>query len=103
MLQYAKIEDARLRNGKSEIVVTSEDSKLYEYIMSKRVKDTELRLDDGRRITALQRRKAYATIRDIALHTGYLPEEASPSSREPARQGMSQDSGSTMMSILSSH
>ena len=76
MLQYAKIKDARLRDGKSEIVVISEDSRLYEYIISKRVKDTELRLDDGRRITALQRRKAYATIRDIALHTGYLPEEA---------------------------
>lgn len=76
MLQYVNIEDARLRNGMSEIIVTSEDPKLYEYIMSKRVRDAEIRLDDGRRITALQRRKAYATIRDIALHTGYMPEEA---------------------------
>lgn len=76
MLQYVNIEDARLRNGMSEIIVTSEDTKLYEYIMSKRVRDAEIRLDDGRRITALQRRKAYATIRDIALHTGYMPEEA---------------------------
>lgn len=76
MLQYVNIEDARLRSGMSEIIVTSEDTKLYEYIMSKRVRDAEIRLDDGRRITALQRRKAYATIRDIALHTGYMPEEA---------------------------
>ena len=76
MLQYVNIEDARLRNGMSEIIVTSKDTKLYEYIMSKRVRDGEIRLDDGRRITALQRRKAYATIRDIALHTGYMPEEA---------------------------
>lgn len=76
MLQYAKIKDARLKNGISEVVITSEDPNLYNYIMSKRVKDAELRLDDGRRITALQRRKAYATIRDIAWHTGYAPEEA---------------------------
>ena len=76
MLQYAKIKDVRLKNGQSEVVLTSEDADLYNYITSKRVKDTELRLDDGRRITALQRRKAYATIRDIALHTGYMPEEA---------------------------
>lgn len=76
MLQYGKIKDVRLKNGGSELVITSDDSKLYEYIMSKRVADVELRLDDGRRITALQRRKAYATIRDIALHTGYPPEEA---------------------------
>lgn len=76
MLQYVNIEGARLRNGMSEIIVTSEDTKLYEYIMSRRVRDAEIRLDDGRRITALQRRKAYATIRDIALHTGYMPEEA---------------------------
>lgn len=76
MLQYAKIKDVRLKNGQSEVVLTSKDADLYNYITSKRVKDTELRLDDGRRITALQRRKAYATIRDIALHTGYMPEEA---------------------------
>jgi len=35
----------------------------------------ELRIDDGRRITAEQRKKAYATLADIADHLGYLPEE----------------------------
>lgn len=35
----------------------------------------ELRIDDGRRITAEQRKMAYATIRDISIHTGHLPEE----------------------------
>lgn len=76
MLEYGKIADSRIRNGKTEVLVISEDEKLYEYVQSKRIKDVELRLDDGRRITALQRRKAYATIRDISLHTGYMPEEA---------------------------
>lgn len=33
-------------------------------------------LEDGRHITTEQRRKAYATIRDIAWELGYLPEEA---------------------------
>lgn len=76
MLQYGKIKDVRIVNGQSELIVQSDDQHLYEYISKKRVKDVELRLDDGRRVTALQRRKAYATIRDIALHTGYMPEEA---------------------------
>jgi len=35
----------------------------------------ELRIDDGRHITAEQRKKAYATLADIADHTGYMPEE----------------------------
>ena len=32
-------------------------------------------LDDGRHISAEQRKKIYATIRDIADYTGYAPEE----------------------------
>lgn len=35
----------------------------------------ELRIDDGRTISAEQRKKAYATMADIANHTGYMPEE----------------------------
>ena len=44
-------------------------------IRDKKIQSAELRLDDGRFISALQRKKAYATIRDIALYTGYPPEE----------------------------
>ena len=32
-------------------------------------------LEDGRHISTSQRKKIYATIKDIASHTGYLPEE----------------------------
>ena len=39
------------------------------------VVQAEIRLDDPRFISADQRRKIYATIRDIADHTGYVPEE----------------------------
>ena len=35
----------------------------------------ELRIDDGRHISAEQRKKAYATLGDIADHLGYPPEE----------------------------
>ena len=34
----------------------------------------EMRLDDGRTISVMQRKKAYATIRDMAEWTGYPPE-----------------------------
>lgn len=33
-------------------------------------------LDDGRTISALQRKKIYASIRDFSIFTGYAPEEA---------------------------
>lgn len=36
--------------------------------------NVEVRIDDGRTITAVQRRKIYATIKDIALYTGDVPE-----------------------------
>lgn len=48
---------------------------LGEVLSKKKIKDAEIRLDDGRHISADQRKKAYATIRDIASYTGYLPEE----------------------------
>lgn len=44
-------------------------------IRSKRIRHGELRLDDGRHISTEQRKKAYATMRDISDFTGYPPEE----------------------------
>ena len=35
----------------------------------------ELRIDDGRKINAEQRKRAYATIADIATYTGEVPEQ----------------------------
>lgn len=48
---------------------------LMEPIEAKQMRNCMIWLDDGRHITALQRKKAYATIADIAMYTGYLPEE----------------------------
>ena len=46
------------------------------YLLDKRnVADVEVRIDDGRTISAEQRRKIYATLNDMSLFTGHLPEE----------------------------
>ena len=57
-----------------EVVISGERlKKLYKY-----TKDgdapLELRIDDGRTITNDQRKKVYATVRDISEHLGYPPE-----------------------------
>ena len=40
----------------------------------KHMRTCNVRLDDGRHISAEQRKKAYATINDIAAFTGEMPE-----------------------------
>lgn len=59
----------------TEIVVLAHGSRLSETLGRKGIRHAELRFDDGRHISAEQRKKAYATIRDIADHTGYHPED----------------------------
>jgi hypothetical protein len=59
----------------TELLITIPGKKIGEILKEKRIKNAEMRFDDGRTISAEQRKKAYATIRDIADHTGYLPEE----------------------------
>lgn len=48
---------------------------LQEPILSKKMRKCGIWLEDGRHITADQRKKIYATLRDISEWTGYLPEE----------------------------
>ena len=46
------------------------------YLLAKRqITGCEVRLDDGRRLSAEQRKKIYASMRDIADYTGYTPEQ----------------------------
>lgn len=59
----------------TELLITIPGKKIGEILTEKHIKKAEMRFDDGRTISAEQRKKAYATIRDIADHTGYLPEE----------------------------
>ena len=45
------------------------------YLVEKRqITEAEVRLDDGRTISADQRKKIYATLRDISDYTGDPPE-----------------------------
>ena len=44
-------------------------------IEKRRITDCETRLDDGRTISADQRKKIYATLRDMSIYTGHTPEE----------------------------
>lgn len=59
----------------TELYITIPNKQFGEIITSKHIKKAEMRFDDGRTISIDQRKKAYATIRDIADYTGYLPEE----------------------------
>ena len=47
-----------------------------DYLVTKRnTTECEIRLDDGRSISADQRKKIYATMRDISSWSGHMPEE----------------------------
>ena len=50
------------------------DMRLGELLRRKCIKNAEIRFDDGRHISAEQRKKTYATIRDIADWMGDVPE-----------------------------
>lgn len=45
-----------------------------EYIKRKSVRNVEVHIEDGRCITADQRKKLYATFNDISEYTGHMPE-----------------------------
>lgn len=75
MHAIVKINQYRERNDGTDLVVSVPDLKLGELFQRKKIRNAEIRFDDGRHISAEQRKKAYATIRDISDWTGYLPEE----------------------------
>ncbi len=59
--------------GKVTILISGSDKRMIE---KRRCREVEIRIDDGRSISPEQRRKAYATLRDISNHTGYTVEAA---------------------------
>lgn len=59
----------------TELIILLPNRNMGDYLTKKRIKKAEIRIDDGRSISVEQRKKVYATIRDIADYTGYLPEE----------------------------
>lgn len=75
MHALVKINQYRERKDGTDLVVSVPDLKLVDMFQRKKIRNAEIRFDDGRHISAEQRKKAYATIRDISDWTGYLPEE----------------------------
>lgn len=59
----------------TELIILVPKCNLGDMLTKKQIKQAEIRFDDGRHISAEQRKKVYATIRDISDYTGYLPEE----------------------------
>lgn len=75
MYEFAKITAYKVGQEGTELKIFIPKKNLQEPIESKHMRNCGVWLDDGRTISAEQRKKAYATIADISLHTGYLPEE----------------------------
>ena len=69
------LEKYRVDSSGTHLQIKIPDKDISYYITDKKAKYGELRIDDGRHISALQRKKIYATIRDISDWTGYVPEE----------------------------
>ena len=74
---YAQVGIKQYRENKdgTDLMISVSGMKLGDMLRRKKIQNAEIRFDDGRHISAEQRKKAYATIRDIADWTGYLPEE----------------------------
>lgn len=74
-IETGKITAVRNNGGSADLVVRVNDASLAAAIMDKRVTEVILQLVDGRTLSLDQRKKIYATLRDISSHTGYTPEE----------------------------
>lgn len=70
-----EIEGVRESREGTEMIIRIPGHNLADTFLTKRIRDGEFRYDDGRTVTVMQRKKAYATIRDMAEWTGYSPEE----------------------------
>lgn len=70
MITTAKI----LRYDKNSGLLLMPDEILDRDILNKNIGSVELRLNDGRTISADQRKKVFAVIRDISLWSGHEPE-----------------------------
>lgn len=74
MYSLVELQKYRETSSGTDLVVHVPEQ-IGEQILKKGIRTAEIRLDDGRHISAAQRKKIYATIRDIADYTGYMPEE----------------------------
>ncbi len=75
-MEDGKITAVRDNGSSTDIVVRVDNVSLAAEIMDKQIKNVSLQLVDGRNLSPEQRKKIYATLRDISGYTGYTPEEA---------------------------
>ena len=64
---------ARILQGEGKKLVVLPDKDVSRYLAQKRPSRVEIRLNDGRTISADQRKKIFAIIRDIAIWSGDDP------------------------------
>lgn len=77
MYQYAEIEKYKTENGDTQLLIRIPEKDISDYLKRYQkggIVKSELRLDDPRYISSEQRKKAYATIADIADWYGDVPE-----------------------------
>lgn len=75
MQYYSRIKGIKETEEGTDLIIHIPDYHIEQKIRREQSFDAEIRINDPRGITAEQRKKIYATIRDIALYTGYLPED----------------------------
>ena len=75
MYKTGRVAGYEIRGDTTEVrIIIPED--LGGLLKSKKVIQAGVSLEDGRHITPIQRKKIYATLRDISFYTGYTPDEA---------------------------
>ncbi len=74
-IEDGKITAVRDNGSSADIVIRVENDALAAAIMEKKITNVRLQLVDGRMLSSDQRKKIYATLRDISDYTGYSPEE----------------------------
>lgn len=75
MHKLIELNKYRETDAGTEILILVPRCRLGELLQQKHIRKAEIRFDDGRHISVEQRKKSYATIRDISDYTGYPPEE----------------------------
>lgn len=73
MINFGTIVKVQEQEQDTFILMRFPNELLQQYIDDKKIKHAELRLDDGRIISSEQRKKIFATIRDISNWNGDFP------------------------------
>ena len=82
MHTITSIQKVRQTEEGTDLMIHIPKLQLQDMLMEKRIRQAEIRFDDGRTISIEQRKKAYATIKDIAEYEGNPPEIEKDTARE---------------------